>query len=305
MINYNCFSENESNSINDEKIIFLNKDNNKEEKCLNNYYNPFLISFSEFRDFDDNLNCFSEKDLKETSKYNNFNLNNCIKKDVNKHNNICKLNNYKFNTNKSEKIFDIKKKSKLGRPKKISTKKGKHNKFHKDNLIRKFKAQFIQKIFNYINISFLKSKKSKKPIKILQKISASQTKSISKSDNLLWLDSKIRTIFSQKISSKIVIYESNYNIKLIEKIYEKKEEIEVIKILEKTVREMLIIYITDDKYNEFPGIKTIKDDIKKFRQKKEPEEYIKLYIYISNNFETIFKNINERKKKLKNIKSNK
>ena len=159
-------------------------------------------------------------------------------------------------------------------------------------------------ISNYINISFLKNKKSKKPIKILQKISASQTKSISKSDNLLWLDSKIRTIFSQKISSKIVIYKSNYNIKLIEKIYEKKEEIEVIKILEKTVREMLIIYITDDKYNEFPGIKTIKDDIKKFRQKKEPEEYIKLYIYISNNFETIFKNINERKKKLKNIKSN-
>lgn len=69
-------------------------------------------------------------------------------------------------------------------------------------------------ISNYINISFLKNKKSKKPIKILQKISANQTKSISKSDNLLWLDSKIRTIFSQKISSKIVIYESNYNCKL-------------------------------------------------------------------------------------------
>lgn len=40
------------------------------------------------------------------------------------------------------------------------------------------------------------------------------------------------------------------------------------------VREMLIIYITDDKYNEFPGIKTIKDDLKKMRQKKEPEKYI-------------------------------
>ena len=150
MINYNCSSDNESNSINDEKISFLNKDN-KEGKCSNNYFNPFLTSF--FRDFNDNLNCFYEKDLKETSKCKNFdskNINNYIKNDINKTNDICISNNYKFNINKSEKIFDIRKKSKLGRPKKISTKKGKHNKFHKDNLIRKFKAQFIQKIFNVI-----------------------------------------------------------------------------------------------------------------------------------------------------------
>lgn len=48
---------------------------------------------------------------------------------------------------------------------------------------------------------------------------------------------KIKEIFSQKISSKFVSYEPTYNNKLIQNVYEKHEELKVIKILEKTVRE--------------------------------------------------------------------
>ena len=61
---------------------------------------------------------------------------------------------------------------------------------------------------------------------------------------------------------------------------------------------MWIIYISDDKNNEFPGFNTIKYDINKFKKLNESDEYINLYISISNNFEKIFHKIKPRKKKI-------
>ena len=84
---------------------------------------------------------------------------------------------------------------------------------------------------------------------------------------------------------------------MIQKIYEKNEEKQVIKILEKTIKEMWLIYINDDKDNEFPGFNTMKDDINKFKEMNEPEEYIQIYISICRNFINIFNRIKPRKKK--------
>jgi len=78
----------------------------------------------------------------------------------------------------------------------------------------------------------------------------------------------------------------------------KNEEKRVIKILEKTVKEMWIIYINDDKHNEFPGFNTINYDMNKFKELNESDEYINLFISISNNFEKIFHKIKPRKKKI-------
>ena len=61
---------------------------------------------------------------------------------------------------------------------------------------------------------------------------------------------------------------------------------------------MWIVYITDDQNNNFPGFNTIKYDIIKFKQLNEPDDYIKLYIYITNNFENIFNKIKPRIKKV-------
>jgi len=84
----------------------------------------------------------------------------------------------------------------------------------------------------------------------------------------------------------------------------KNEEKRVIKILEKTVKEMWIIYINDDKHNEFPGFNTINYDMNKFKELNESDEYINLFISISNNFEKIFHKIKPRKKKLINKNNN-
>ena len=48
---------------------------------------------------------------------------------------------------KAKKIFSIKKIKKLGRIKKDSKKSGKHDKYKRDNIIRKFKVHLMQSIY--------------------------------------------------------------------------------------------------------------------------------------------------------------
>ena len=69
------------------------------------------------------------------------------------------------NYEKGKKIFSIKKKIKLGRIRKNSNKLGKHNKYYKDNIIRRFKVLLMNNIYDFINSSFNKNNKSKKQIK--------------------------------------------------------------------------------------------------------------------------------------------
>ena len=202
------------------------------------------------------------------------------------------------NCEKDNKIFSIKKKVKLGRIKKNSNKQGKHNKYYKDNIIRRFKVHLMNNIYDFINSSFKINEKFKKQkqIKFIRKLSSYEIKLISKKDNIKWLNSSIKTVFSQKISTKISSFHSDYNKNLIESIYDDKKETKVINILDKTIREMWLIYISDINDEFFNGFAKLKDDINKLRNMGETEYYIKLYIDIAHKFEEIFKNITQRKK---------
>ena len=191
-------------------------------------------------------------------------------------------------------IFNIEKIIKLVRIRKNSNKKGKHDKYHKDNIIRKFKVFIMKNIYNFINNSFNVNNNNYKKINILKKISSFNTKSSSKKDNITWFNSKIKDIFSARLTTKIVSFDSDYNKKLINKIYQEGKEKKVIYILDKTIKELWIAYINDDKNKDFIGFETIKYDIKKLREMGENESYIKHYINIANNFEIIFNNINPR-----------
>ena len=212
-------------------------------------------------------------------------------------------NNNKFIVSKSsykedKKIFSIKKKKKLGRIKKNSNKKGKHNKFKRDNIIRRFKVHLMKNISDYINSSFTINKRFKKhkQIKFLKKLSCYDTKLISKKDNINWLNSSVKSIFSQKISNKISCFESDYNKELINTIYKDKKEIKIINILNKTISEMWLVYINDDDDEWFKGFTKLKDDIIKLRENGETENYINLFINIAHKFEEIFNKITPRKK---------
>ena len=280
----------------------LNNQKKEQQKTSNNSndFNSNLIEGSNFLTDNSNLNISNgnnkEKELNENQK-NIKSLENEIKDNLQ---NKQKPKLFLIKEREKSKIFNIKKVIKLGRIKKNSSKIGKHDKYSQDNIIRRFKFQFTKNMLNYINkyinINRPKNKKKKK----IQKLSSLTIKLISKEDNINWLNSKLRYIFSQKISTKLVGLNSDYNKKLIEKIYRKGEEKIIIQILEKTVREMWKAYITNDK-NKYIGFETIEDDINKFKDLGESEEYIEIYTLVANNFEEIFQNIKQRKKKLKTV----
>ena len=196
-------------------------------------------------------------------------------------------------------IGDTNKKNKNYVIKKNSTKKGKHNKMTKDNVIRRFKVQLITHIFNYINSLFNINNygKSKKQINVIKKVDSIYIKSISKEENIEWLNSKLNFIFSKTISSKLSNFDINYNKKLIQRIYSKNEEKKVINILDKTIKEMLSIYCNDDPENKYPGFKTLKDDLIRLRELKEDEAYIEMYSLVAISFEEIYEKIIPIKKK--------
>ena len=235
-------------------------------------------------------NIYLTEELEEENRYQ-------IIKKVKNNKSLLKFFVKKSFNNKKGPIFNIEKVIKLGRIKKNSNKKGKHNKYNKDNIIRRFKVFIMKNIYNYINNSFNINNIDNhvyKKINILKKISSFNTKSISKKDNIAWFNSKIKDIFSQKLTTKIVSFDSDYNKKLIKKIYTERKEKKVIYILDKTIKEIWLAYINDDKKNDFVGFETIKHDINKLREMGETENYIKLFVRIANNFENIFNNINPR-----------
>ena len=193
------------------------------------------------------------------------------------------------------KIFSIKKIMKLGRIKKNSNKRGKHDKYKRDNIIRRFKVHLMKSIYEYINSLFLFNKNGKNKKRILKKLCSLDTKSISKRDNIKWLNSTIRNVFSKNITSRLSKYNRDYNKKLIGLIYEQNIELDVITLLNKTIREMWLVYINNDSDKSYNGFSTLKDDITQLKEMGEPESYIKHYISIATRFEDIFDEIISRK----------
>ena len=103
--------------------------------------------------------------------------------------------------NKNRKKFKIVKiNKKIGRIKSNSTLKGVHNKLSQDNIIRKIKGRFHEKLRLYINTEyrkyfFKKNKNSAKIINWLKKINPKVSRKIKKEENLKWFKSKIYEIF--------------------------------------------------------------------------------------------------------------
>ena len=196
-----------------------------------------------------------------------------------------------------KRIFNINKVKKKGRIKKYRNKSGKHDKYQQDNIIRLFKVHLMNNIYKYINSSFKENQNKPKKKKILQKISSKFIKSISKEDNIKWLNSKLSVVFSQNLSTKIIRYNSNHNEKVINSVLKKGTDTNAIFILNHTVKDMWIIYINDDIDHNYTGFLTLKDDIKEFEKSNQPPKYIEKYKKVALEFEEIFNKIKERKRK--------
>ena len=219
-----------------------------------------------------------------------------------------------------EKIFDIDKvNKKQGRLSEIEKKfiKGKHDKFSEDNIIQKIKTTFQENVFNYINYEYEKfrlerqdndGQKQKNIVKLIKRISPEGIKKIKKNENLDWFLSNLKTLFSSKLSSKYTKFDSNYNEKRIKNLYEKKEAVNVINILEKSVKDMYEIYIKNTKTD---GFATLEDDLFALRNQMEEKgeenikEYLMEYERIAKELEEIFRSKISRKAKIKKYKKKK
>ena len=214
---------------------------------------------------------------------------------------------------KKEKIFKIAKTNrKIGRIKKDSLLKGKHDKLSEDNIIRKIKVRFHEKLRIYINEEYKKYlskkyiKKRKSIVSWLKKVNPRVLLKIKKEDNMKWFETKIYEIFSEKVSSRYSTYSPDLNKQKINNLYCIGNAKNVLKILNSNIETYYDKYINDEKVE---GLQTLKDDIKeleicmKSKKQENIKEYLRKYEYIAKNLKEIFNKKNGRTHIIKNIEN--
>ena len=214
---------------------------------------------------------------------------------------------------KKEKIFKIVKTNrKIGRIKKDSLLKGKHDKLSEDNIIRKIKVRFHEKLRIYINEEYKKYlskkyiKKRKSIVSWLKKVNPRVLLKIKKEDNMKWFETKIYEIFSEKVSSRYSTYSPDLNKQKINNLYCIGNAKNVLKILNSNIETYYDKYINDEKVE---GLQTLKDDIKeleicmKSKKQENIKEYLRKYEYIAKNLKEIFNKKNGRTHIIKNIEN--
>jgi hypothetical protein len=154
------------------------------------------------------------------------------------------------------KIFWIekidKKKKNMGRRKKEKKYKTKasHNKFNKDNIVRKIKIHFLNAGIKYINKKYnefqkLRLKRTKQ--KFLQKLEKKYTDYLTKKEEKIFLSKKLNEILSDTVSKRCKNHNKDYNKKNIKKLINNGEPKNLIEFLDKTIEDVYKIYISKEK----------------------------------------------------------
>lgn len=173
-------------------------------------------------------------------------------------------------------IFKIKKAKKQGRRKlgKIYSNEPRHDKFSKDNIIKKIINHFIQNTLNYINEKyneFLKNN-NRRSQPLLHKIINTTSKFVTKKKISKLFKAKARDLFTMDISKRCSRSNPKDNINRIEKLYSQNEAYEVIKILNKTLSELYGEYMD----NKIPKYSFEKNDLDLIKDKNDTK-YKKSY----------------------------
>ena len=174
-----------------------------------------------------------------------------------------------------------------------------HNKESEDNIRLKFKRLFINNLILFINTLLKQSSNIKLNGLEIKKLESSYANTTKKDKNLKMLDLTVGEFFSNPICKKFKKIPKDHNIKLIKLIYEENEQ-RIIKILNRTIRDLMKIFCRDKiRNNIFKRYKRLKDYVEEFINKKgEKESYIKKFVYQGKNFEEIYKEIDGRKEEM-------
>ena len=206
---------------------------------------------------------------------------------------------------KKKKIFDIEKVNKrLGRLKKNSNIRGKHNKLAEDNIIRKIKGRFTENLRQYINEEYqnyrVKMKKITNRKNWLKKINPKLSRTIKRTDNIKWFNLKLYELFSDNLSVKYTSYNIDSNKKKINNFILFTPSNRLKDIFNKTIDELYSRYISNQSIDEF---KTLSDDLRNLESlmKKSGQdninEHLKKYENIALNLKNILMQKAERNRK--------
>ena len=329
MNHYDSFFENNGSLYNDK--LFLN-----EESLFNNNYSINIDNSLNFCDNDPNFNLNEERsnnntvNLEELNEYKNSidnnnsiyfikksNLSKVIMPNEEKNNINFKIEKEKFVKNNSKKstsdnslsdkvilkdnsnIIKNEKNKNLGRKRKgeIYNENEVHNKERPDNIRIKFKRLFFKNLILFINFLLDKSTNFKLKGKKFQKIDSAYINNMKKDKNLKMLDLPAVQILSKDICKKYKRYEKDNNRKIIKIIYEE-NEISLIEVLNKKIRELMITFCSDNvEEGIFENYKRLKNYVVELyiNKNKEKESFIKKFIYEANNFEKELKKLDGRK----------
>ena len=247
----------ENNSLKDE----MNSEASKIQNFQNIFETEELNENSENPFIDEEIYCIKDN-------ISNYDTNNSKEKFI-KGNTIKKVKNEK----KEEKIFLIekidKKKKNMGRRKKekIYGTKSIHNKFNKDNIVRKIKIHFLNAGIEYINKKYkefmsLKLKPTKQ--KFLQKLEQKYTDYATKKEEKIFLSKKLSEVLSDSVSKRCKNHNIDYNERNIKKLLNKGEPKNLIEFLGKTIEDVYKLYISEgkDKIPEF----NLENDLNKIEE---------------------------------------
>jgi hypothetical protein len=146
----------------------------------------------------------------------------------------------------------------------------KHNKNSLDNIATKIKAHFVKKTLKYVNKKFneflLRNNRKKKTL--LMNIKPDSYKKFSKKANQDFINLKIHQLFSADLTKRIREFPKDYNRTQIKSLFEKNVAIEVIEIMNSSVKEMYEIY-SSNKITDYNLESDLKETAEKNGKEKE------------------------------------
>ena len=189
----------------------------------------------------------------------------------------------------------------LGRKRKDCKEERSHDKYTKDNMVRKAKVLFKDSILEHINKKMEKKSlfvsingKKYKVDKILD-INPEKIVTIDILENRKLLKNKIRDLFSVDISDKYKNFPKNYNKIVIDTLYKDNKYKNITSILDINFLNCIKFFRKDDGIfgeNEFSCLngleKSFEDLSNKLKKKNNEEDYIDMFIQLIEEFEDFF-----------------
>ena len=184
-----------------------------------------------------------------------------------------------------KRYFNVNSKKKTGRKPKYPVSNIEHTKYSDDNILRKIKVKFLQKLIKYINGKI--NPKYIGIVKLLKPLKGEISQDNTINFNRQLMDSKLKDIFSNnEINGKFKLCEKDYNKNVIDEIYKNNIQ-EIINIFELTFLEAFNIFrgTNENEFTDFEKLNTVLEELK---LKENDNEYVNKFKEVVMGFENYY-----------------